>query len=444
MLHEYQEKCIEHIKCNPFAGLFLDMGLGKTLITLTALSDMYMTGEITGKTLIIAPLAVCKKVWTEEIRKWGVDLTYSLVIGDVRDRLAALGRDADLYIINRENTEWLVKDSGISWQWETVVIDEISSFKNNRTKRFKALRHVRPFIKRLIGLTGTPAPNSLIDLWSQMYLLDTGARLEKHIGRYRVKYFYPLQTNGNVVYKYGLRDGAEDQIHEKISDICISMRSKDYLNLPQRTDNIISVQLSEKDMAAYKEVERSAVMALGGEEVTAANAAVLAGKLLQVANGAVYTDGGKWQEVHTAKIDALAGIVEEAQGQPIIVYYQYKHDLARLMAAFPGAEVFDGAGGLLDKWNAGGVSILLVHPQSAGHGINLQYGGHIGVWFGLTWSLENYLQANARIDRQGQTSPVIIHHLIAAGTIDERVLKVLQGKETLQDALMEAVKYVQG
>jgi SNF2 family DNA or RNA helicase len=444
-LHGYQDYSAEHIKRHPFCGLFLDMGLGKTLTTLTAIVDMLMLGEISGRILVIAPLEVALKVWPQEICKWDHTrhLTHSLVLGTPQERRAALRREADIHIVNRENVPWLIRTCGKRWPFKTVIVDELSSFKSNQAQRFKALRAVRPRIERLIGLTGTPASNGLLDLWPQMYLLDQGERLGKYITAYRRQYFYPTQQNGHVVYKWALREGAEEAIYSKISDIVISMRAKDHLELPPRTDNIITAELSASERAAYKKLEKDQIIEYEGETITAANAAVLAGKLLQMANGAVYNTAEKWTEIHSAKTDALKNIVEEAQGQPLLVFYQYRHDLARIRAALPEAEELDTRTDCIERWNRGKIPVLLAHPASAGHGLNLQEGGHIIVWFGLTWSLEQYAQANARLDRQGQTEPVIVHHIITAGTIDERVLRVLRGKATLQEALMEAVKAAQ-
>lgn len=433
-LHEYQEYAktwiVEHSHC----GLLLDMGLGKTLTTLAAIDEIENIFCEGNKILIIAPKKVADETWSAEIEKWGFEFTYSKVLGSTKKRLEALEKEADIYIINRENVVWLVECYKTKWPFTFVVIDELSSFKSSKSKRFRALRKVRPKIKRFVGLTGTPAPNSLIDLWPQIYLMDGGKRLETSQTKFKDRYFRPDKQNGPIVYSWALRPNAEEEIYQKIDDICISMKAKDFLNLPPRTDNVVTIKLS--DMRAYKQFEKDLVLELEDQEVTASNSAVLANKLLQMANGAIYDDEKNVISIHDDKLEALEDIVEDSQGQPILVFYQYKHDLERLKKKFPQAEELT----TVDKWNYGKIPMLLCHPQSAGHGLNLQKGGHIIVWFGLTWSLEYYQQANARLDRQGQTEPVIIHHLVAEGTVDEKVLSILQGKEKNQNALLEAVK----
>ena len=392
--------------------------------------------------LVIAPLSVAEKTWTDEIDKWDhlKHLTFSKILGARKQREEALMRKADVYLINRENVEWLVEHYKQKWPFKTVIIDESSSFKSPQAKRFKALRKVRPKIDRLVELTGTPAPNNLMDLWPQMYLLDQGERLGKTITQYRNTYFTPGQKNGHIVYSWKLLPGAEKAIHEKICDICVSMKAKDYLKLPPRTNNTIEVELSHKSWKKYKELEREYVLELEESDIIASNAATLSNKLLQLASGCVYDENGDAVEIHQEKLEALERIVEDAQGQPILIFYQYKHDLTRIQQRFKQAKVLDVSAGDIKKWNNGEIPILLAHPQSAGHGLNLQQGGHIIVWFGLTWSLEYYQQANARLDRQGQTEPVIVHHLIAKGTIDEDVIEALKNKELGQEALMAAVK----
>lgn len=391
---------------------------------------------------MIAPLSVAKKTWTDEIEKWDhlQHLTFSKILGNEKKRLEALNKKADVYLINRENVEWLVNYYQRAWPFKTVIIDELSSFKSNSAKRFKALKKVRPKMERVIGLTGTPSPNTLLDLWPQIYLLDQGERLGKTITQYRNKYFVPAQKNGHIVYSWKLIPGAEEAIYEKISDICVSMKAKDYLNLPPRTDNIVKIELSDSDKRKYKELEREYVLELSDSDVVASNAATLSNKLLQLSNGAIYDENGEAKEIHSKKLEALESIIEEAQGQPVLVFYQYKHDLERILKKFKEAKNLDVSDGDIEKWSDGQIPILLAHPQSAGHGLNLQKGGHIIVWFGLTWSLEYYQQANARLDRQGQTAPVIVHHLITQDTIDEQVIKSLQNKKVGQDALMSAVK----
>lgn len=431
-LHEYQEYARDWILEHPYCGLLLDMGLGKTLTTLTAIDELKNIFCEDHKILIIAPKKVAEETWSAEIEKWGFDLTYSKILGTTKQRVEALAVEADLYIINRENVVWLVEYFKTKWPFTFVVVDELSSFKSSKSKRFKALRKVRPKLERFVGLTGTPAPNSLIDLWPQIYLMDRGERLETSQTRYKNRYFAPDKHNGPIVYSWTPRPGAEDEIYDKLEDICVSMKAKDYLNLPGRIDNVVEIELSDYDK--YKKLERELV--LEEEEVTAANAAVLANKLIQMANGAIYNDDKSVVQLHDDKLDALERIVEDSQGQPILVFYQYQHDLERIKSRFKEAEELDS----LERWNKGEIPILLCHPQSAGHGLNLQEGGHIIVWFGLTWSLEYYQQANARLNRQGQTETVIIHHLVVKGTLDERVMQVLQSKEKSQDELLNAVK----
>lgn len=419
------------------------MGLGKTLSSLTAIDELLHTFEIIENVLVIAPLSVAEKTWTDEIEKWDhlQHLTFSKVLGNPKQREEALFKKADVYLINRENVEWLVNYYQRNWPFKTVIIDELSSFKSSSAKRFKALRKVRPKMERVIGLTGTPSPNSLMDLWAQMYLLDQGERLGKTITQYRNKYFVPAQKkNGHIVYSWQLIPGAEEAIYNKISDICVSMKAKDYLQLPPRTENIIELDLNPTSWKQYKELEREYVLELEGTDVVASNAATLSNKLLQLSNGAVYDENGDGREIHQEKLNALERVIEDAQGQSVLVFYQYQHDLERIQARFKQAKSLNVSDGDIEKWNEGKIPLLLAHPQSAGHGLNLQKGGHIIVWFGLTWSLEFYQQANARLDRQGQTQPVIIHHLVTKGTIDEQVIKALQAKEQGQSALMAAVK----
>ena len=441
-LHDYQRFSADWVLDHPYCGLLLDMGLGKTLSSLTAIEELLHTFESVDKVLVIAPLSVAEKTWSDEIEKWDHlnHLTFSKILGNQKQRLEALEKKADVYLINRENVVWLVDYYKKRWPFETVIIDEISSFKDPKSKRFKALRKVRPLIKRLVGLTGTPAPNTLIDLWPQIYLMDQGERLGKTIGAYRNRYFYPGQTSGYAVYSWCLKPGAEEEIYSKISDICVSMKSKDYLKLPPRFNNIIEVALNKKEEKQYKQLERDLLLPLTDSDVVASNAAVLSNKLLQLANGCIYDEDGEPQFIHDAKIEALERVIEDAQGQPILIFYSYKHDLARIQKRFKEAKSLDVKAGDIKKWNDGEIPLLLAHPQSAGHGLNLQQGGHIIVWFGLTWSLEYYQQANARLDRQGQKESVIVHHIVTRDTLDEKVIKVLEQKEKGQDALLEAVK----
>ncbi len=440
--HDYQQIAINHVLANPAAGLLLDMGLGKTSVTLTAVTDLLHDSFEVSKVLVIAPKRVAEDTWSRETEKWEHTryLKVSKVLGTQQKRIEALNAAADIYVINRENVEWLVDYYKTNWPFDMLVIDELSSFKSSKAKRFRALRKVRPFIKRIVGLTGTPAPNSLIDLWPQLYLLDSGKRLGKTITGYRERYFQPDQRNGNIVYSWRLKPESEKAIHEKISDICISMQAKDWLDLPKRMDNVIKVALPEKTRMKYKQLERDLLLPfIEGGDVVADTAAVLSNKLLQLANGAVYDENGDIQEIHNEKIEALEGVMEAANGKPVLVFYSYKHDLKRIQDRFKEAKILDTAEDIKD-WNEGKIPMLLAHPASAGHGLNLQDGGNIIVWFGLTWSLELYQQANARLDRQGQKQSVIVHHLVAEGTIDEDVIKALEGKAVGQDALLAAVK----
>lgn len=438
--HAYQEHATKWILDHPHCGLFLDMGLGKTVITLSAVKQLIDNLEVF-KVLVVAPLRVASTVWAEEIEKW--DHLHGLravkVLGSQQQRMLALCQDADIYIINRENVDWLVSYKGRRWDFDMVVLDELSSFKSPSSGRFRAMRRALPYIRRLVGLTGTPAPNGLIDLWSQIYLLDKGERLGRTLGSFRTAFFTPGKHNGNVVYEWRLRPDTEDVIYRRISDLCISMRSIDYLTMPECNLIRMPVSLPKTALSALAAMEHDLIVTLDGEAVTAQSAAVLTGKLLQMANGAVYDPEGGIHEIHDAKLDALADLVEQANGSPVLVYYSYKHDLQRILGRFPDARVLSTPQDVAD-WNEGKLQLMLAHPDSAGHGLNLQKGGHIMVWFGLTWSLEKYQQANARLYRQGQTHPVTIYHLIAEGTMDERVMRILDGKEQRQDDLIEAVK----
>ncbi|MFP5522318.1 DEAD/DEAH box helicase [Peptococcus simiae] len=439
--HPYQLAAIDWIHSHPACGLFLDMGLGKTVTTLTVLKDLIYDLAVS-KALVIAPKRVAEETWPAELGKWDhlQDLTYSLVAGSRKDRLAALDTGADIDIIGRDNLTWLVDHYGKDWPYEAIVIDELSSFKNHQSKRFKALRKVRPLSSRVIGLTGTPAPNSYIDLWAQLYLLDRGKRLGKTISIFRDTFCIGRRWPSMPVTLYEIRPGAEPEIDQQISDICISMAASDYLDLPDRAYIDLPVTLPDQAMRHYKAMAKDAVMALGGETITATNAAVLSGKLLQLANGFAYTEADAGQQIlHDEKIKALEELIEAAQGEPVLVFYQFKSDLDRIQHRFEEAKTIDDDN-IMARWNAGQVPLLLLHPQSAGHGLNLQQGGRIIVWFGLPWSLEYYQQANARLYRQGQEKPVRIYHIIAKDTIDERVLAALTGKDERQQALLDAVK----
>jgi SNF2 family DNA or RNA helicase len=405
---------------------------------------MYEELEIE-KVLVIAPLRVADATWDAEIEKWDHlrHLTISKVLGSAAQRKAALRNKADIYIINRENVTWLVAQYGSSFPFDMVVIDELSSFKSAKAQRFKALKMVRPLVDRVVGLTGTPAPNTLIDLWSQMYLIDMGERLGKFIGHYRRDYFNPGKTNGHVVFNYKLKNkDCKQAIYDKIGDICISMKARDYLDLPERIDRRVEINLSEKDQFRYKEFENKMVLEfMEEEEISVLNAAGLSNKLLQFANGAVYDENKNYREIHNEKLNALEDIVECANGQPVLVFYSFKHDYERIMERLNGykPKKLEVSKDIAD-WNKGNIQVLLAHPASCGHGLNLQAGGNLVVWYGLTWSLELYQQANARLDRQGQTKNVIVHHLVTKGTIDEDVLKAIENKAVGQEALMQAVK----
>ena len=437
-LHEYQKYGVDFIINNPISALMLECGLGKTITTLTAVSDlMYDYFEIS-KALIIAPLRVALTVWKQECDKWE-QLKYlrcSIAVGSVSERQKAMQSDADVYIINRENVEWLVKN--YPFDFDMVVIDELSSFKSHQSKRFRALRKVRPKFDRIVGLTGTPAPNGLMDLWAEINLLDMGERLGRYITRYRDEYFKPDKRNGAIVYSYKPLPDAEERIYGKISDICVSMKAVDYLEMPERVDNIVEVGMSDKETAMYKRLEKEMLLPFADGDIDAVNAASLSNKLLQLANGAVYDENGKVKKIHSRKLDALEGLIEAANGKSVLVYYSYKHDRDRISERFDVSEIKDDKN--ISEWNAGKIQLAIAHPASCGHGLNLQSGGSTIIWFGLTWSLELYQQANARLYRQGQKNTVVIHHIITKGTVDEKVMTALKNKDIGQASLMEAIK----
>lgn len=437
--HNYQQFATDFILNQSICCLMLDMGLGKTVITLTALWQLALDSFDVSRVLVIAPKRVAEDTWPKELAKWEhlTGLTFSLVLGSATERKAALQRKAFLYIINRENVAWLVKNH--YWDFDMVVIDELSSFKSNKAERFKAMKKVRPTVTRIVGLTGTPAPNTLLDLWPQMYLLDMGQRLGRFIGGFRDRFFLPDKRNREIIYSYKPREGAEDAIYALISDICISMKAADYLDMPERIDNRIEVSMSPKERKLYDDFQKDMVLSIGDEQLDAANAAALSNKLLQMANGAVYGEDKKVIPIHDRKLDALEDLVEGANGKPLLVAYWYKHDLQRIKARFKNARCIDTAKEI-DDWNAGQIPLALIHPASAGHGLNLQDGGCTIVWFGLTWSLELYQQLNARLWRQGQKHTVVIHHIITKGTHDEDVMRALENKDTRQSALIEAVR----
>ncbi|ADL50534.1 DEAD/DEAH box helicase [Clostridium cellulovorans] len=441
--HNYQEYAKEWIIEKPSSALFLDLGMGKTVCTLTATQELLHDYFDVSKVLVIAPLRVAEDTWSSEVEKWE-HLNYlkiSKILGKEKTRVDALREKSDIYVVNRENVEWLVGYLGKAWFFDMVVIDELSSFKSPKANRFKALKKVRPFIKKLVGLTGTPAPNGLLDLWSQVYLLDGGERLGKTLTSYRDKYFKPDKRNQSIIFSWKPVDGAEDSIYEGIKDICISMKATDYLKLPERINNSITVQLPKTAEVKYKKLEKELLLPFEEADVVANTAAVLSNKLLQMANGAVYDENGEVKEIHNEKLKALDDVIEAANGKSILVFYSYKHDLERLSKHLKNKafKVLNTSKDI-EKWNKGKIPIMLVHPASAGHGLNLQFGGNIIVWFGLTWSLELYQQANARLYRQGQTQGVIVNHIIAKGTIDEEVMKALENKEKGQSTLIEAVK----
>lgn len=437
--HNYQQFATDFILNQSICCLMLDMGLGKTVITLTALWQLALDSFDVSRVLVIAPKRVAEDTWPKELAKWEhlSGLTSSLVLGSAAERKAALQRKAFLYIINRENVAWLVKNH--YWDFDMVVIDELSSFKSNKAERFKAMKKVRPMVTRIVGLTGTPAPNTLLDLWPQMYLMDMGQRLGRFIGGFRERFFLPDKRNREIVYSYKPREGAEDAIYALISDICISMKAADYLDMPERIDNRIEVSMSPKERKLYDDFQKDMVLSIGDEELDAINAAALSNKLLQMANGAVYGEDKKVIPIHDRKLDALEDLVEAANGKPLLVAYWYKHDLQRIKARFKNARCIDTAKDI-DDWNAGKIPLALIHPASAGHGLNLQDGGCTIVWFGLTWSLELYQQLNARLWRQGQKHTVVIHHIVTKGTHDEDVMRALENKDTRQSALIEAVR----
>ena len=439
--HNYQAYAIDYIKTHPVAAVLLDMGLGKTVISLTAIADLLFDSFEAHRVLVVAPLRVARDTWPAEIAKWEhlKGLTCAVAVGTVKERKAALMAGADITIINRENLGWLIDSSGFPFDYDMVIIDELSSFKNHKSKRFQSLMKVRPKVKRIIGLTGRPSSNGLMDLWAEFKLLDFGERLGRFITHYRNDYFIPDKRNGEIIYSYKPMPYAEDAIYRKISDITISMKSTDHLQMPELITSQYEVQLSEDEEKRYEELKADFILELPEGEITAANAASLTGKLSQLANGAIYDDEGNIVEFHDRKLDALEDIIESANGKPLLVAYWFKHDLQRIKRRFDVREIKTSKD-IID-WNNGDIPVAVIHPASAGHGLNLQAGGSTLVWFGLTWSLELYQHTNARLWRQGQTSgTVVIEHIITKGTIDERILKALSLKEVTQNALIDAVK----
>ena len=439
--HEYQTYCIDYLLERPAAGLFLKPGMGKTVTALTAAERLLYDYFAVSKVLVIAPLRVAEDTWTRESAKWDhlQHLRVSRVLGSARERLAALAVEADVYCINRENVPWLVKHYGLGWPFDLVIVDESSSFRNPSAQRFKALRKVRPLIKYIWELTGTPRPRSLLDLWAQVYLLDRGERLGKTMTEYKNRYFTPGRRNGYVVYEWTPRPGAEDEVYSKISDICVSMQARDYLKLPELVETVRPVVLSPEVRAQYDDMEREAILELAGEVIDAGSAAAVNGKLLQIAGGAVYDEDHVAHELHTAKLDALEDIMEGTNGEPVLVAYNFQHARDRILARFPQAVKLKDSQ-TIAAWNRGEIPMLLVHPAGAGHGLNLQDGGHIIVWFSPTYDQELNEQLIDRLNRQGQQETVSVIWLIAEGTMDEDARRSTQAKANSQDAMMEAVK----
>ncbi|WP_270345390.1 DEAD/DEAH box helicase [Lactococcus petauri] len=438
--HEYQQYSIDFIKNNKIAALLLEMGLGKTVTTLTAIKDLMHDDFSVKKVLIVAPLRVAQSTWPNEIEKWDhlKDLTYSVVLGTPKQRKEALWKKADLYLINRENLDWLITKSGFDFDFDMVVIDELSSFKNYKSKRFTSFMQVRHKVDRIVGLTGTPSSNGLMDLFAEFKVLDMGERLEYYISRYRDKYFLPDKRNGLQIYSWKPRENAEQEIYNKISDIAISMKSVDFLDMPELVNNEVPVSLGETEKLKYDKFKADLVLQLKDADIDAANAAVLSNKLLQMANGAIYDEFNVCHHIHDQKLDALEDLIEGANGKPILIAYWFQHDLERIKEWFKVRQIKTATD--IEEWNKGNIPVAVIHPASAGHGLNLQTGGSNLVWFGLTWSLELYQQTNARLWRQGQNETVVIHHIIAKDTIDEDVMLALKLKDKTQSSLIDAVK----
>lgn len=438
--HNYQNYAKDFILAHKVSALFLDCGLGKTITTLTAINElMYDSFEIS-KVLIIAPLRVAQSTWKEEIEKWDHLnlLRYSIAVGDEKERLKALKQNSDIYIINRENVDWLVTKSGIDFNFNMLIIDELSSFKSHTSKRFKSLLKIRPYFERVVGLTGTPSSNGLMDLWAEFRVLDLGERLGRYITHYRNEYFLPDKRNGAVIFSYKPQPNAEERIYRRLADMTISMKSTEYLKMPELILNELEINLDEEDQIKYKKFKKEMVMTIQEKEIDAINAASLSNKLIQLANGSIYDEDKKFYEVHNKKLDKLEEIIESANGKPVLVAYWFKADKERIEKRFKVREIKTADD--IKQWNKGMIDLALIHPASAGHGLNLQSGGSTLVWFSLTWSLELYQQTNARLYRQGQKDTVVIHHLITKNTIDEDIMKSLKRKDKTQEALMKAVK----
>ena len=438
--HNYQNYAKNFILAHKVSALFLDCGLGKTITTLTAINElMYDSFEIS-KVLIIAPLRVAQSTWKEEIEKWDHLnlLRYSIAVGDEKERLKALKQNSDIYIINRENVDWLVTKSGIDFNFNMLIIDELSSFKSHTSKRFKSLLKIRPYFERVVGLTGTPSSNGLMDLWAEFRVLDLGERLGRYITHYRNEYFLPDKRNGAVIFSYKPQPNAEERIYRRLADMTISMKSTEYLKMPELILNELEINLDEEDQIKYKKFKKEMVMTIQEKEIDAINAASLSNKLIQLANGSIYDEDKKFYEVHNKKLDKLEEIIESANGKPVLVAYWFKADKERIEKRFKVREIKTADD--IKQWNKGMIDLALIHPASAGHGLNLQSGGSTLVWFSLTWSLELYQQTNARLYRQGQKDTVVIHHLITKNTIDEDIMKSIKRKDKTQEALMKAVK----
>lgn len=443
--HSYQSIAIDRIVTHTHYGLLLDMGLGKSICTLMAINQLINNRFEVTKVLLIAPKKVAESTWVQEATKWDdtKNLKIVKVLGSAKQRIDALHTKADVYVINRENVTWLCdyyKHTIKQWPFDMLVVDESSSFKNPRAKRFKSLRRVRGLFDRIVILTGTPAPNTLMDLWSQVYLLDGGERLGRTITEYRDRYFVPDKTNGHIVYSYRLKPSAQADIYKRLQSVCMSLKAADYLSLPERIENVIRVEMTDAEKALYQTMERQHVLAISDSEIIALTAAAVANKLLQMANGYVYDDDKHCTKIHEQKIEVLKELADTNAGKPMLVFYNFRHDLTAIKKAFPNARELKTDADVAD-WNNGHIDMLLAHPASAGYGLNLQAGGHIIVWYGLTWSLEQYQQANARLYRQGQKETVIIHHLVTTGTMDEQVMRAIARKEAGQNELLEAIKY---
>lgn len=438
--HNYQNYAKDFILAHKVSALFLDCGLGKTITTLTAINElMYDSFEIS-KVLIIAPLRVAQSTWKDEIEKWDhlSLLRYSIAVGDEKERLKALKQNSDIYIINRENVDWLVTKSGVDFNFDMLIIDELSSFKSHTSKRFKSLLKIRPYFERVIGLTGTPSSNGLMDLWAEFRVLDLGERLGRYITHYRNEYFLPDKRNGAVIFSYKPQPNAEERIYRRLADMTISMKSTEYLKMPELILNELEINLDEEDQIKYKKFKKEMVMIIQEKEIDAINAASLSNKLIQLANGSIYDEDKKFYEVHNKKLDKLEEIIESTNGKPVLVAYWFKADKERIEKRFKVREIKNADD--IKQWNKGMIDLALIHPASAGHGLNLQSGGSTLVWFSLTWSLELYQQTNARLYRQGQKDTVVIHHLITKNTIDEDIMKSLKRKDKTQESLMNAVK----